>query len=118
MLLFIYKAVVLRIMLADLVLKYTLKILTLFSITSVYVRLVIFHYYFFFLDWPWGFNSWMWPAGRWDTGAAGPWGTASAGNRQWHGVATSNRSWGNGSGGRVGAAGNSSGASSHGKFTR
>lgn len=59
----------------------------------------------------------MWPASRWDTGAAGHWGTAPPGNRQWHGVAPSNRSWGNG-GGRVGAAGNSGGASSHGKFTR
>ncbi|XP_025205534.1 heterogeneous nuclear ribonucleoprotein Q-like [Melanaphis sacchari] len=69
-------------------------------------------------DWPWGFNTWMWPAGRWDGGAASPWGTASTGNRQWHGVTPNNRSWGNSGGGRVGATGNSSGASSHGKFTR
>lgn len=72
-----------------------------------------------FLEWPWGFNSWMWPAGRWEAGsAAGPWGAAPPGNRQWQGVATNNRSWGNNGGGRVGATGNSGGASSHGKFTR
>lgn len=87
-------------------------------ITKTVLIFVIRLLLFFILDWPWGFNSWMWPAGRWDGGASGPWGAASAGNRQWHGVVPNNRSWGNGSGGRVGATGNSSGVSSHGKFTR
>lgn len=75
--------------------------------------------YNYFLDWPWGFTSWMWNAGRWDGGAPGPWAAAPPGNRQWHGVTPNNRSWGNGGGGgRVGATGNSGGASNHGKFTR
>lgn len=84
----------------------------------VFCHLILLSWLFIFLDWPWGFNSWMWPAGRWDAGASGSWGSASAGNRQWHGVTPNNRTWGNGGGGRVGAAGNSGGASSHGKFTR